>query len=165
MRRMMYRIAEQYARAKDIPIIINGESIGQVASQTLNSLLVVEDVTKLPIIRPLATYDKIDIIEISKKIDTYDISIKPFQDCCSIYVPKNPVINPTVKKCEQEESNSDFNSLIEEAIKGIETLVITKDTKIELELYGFDVKSALKVMREEAWLYLKVMKHLNTWKN
>lgn len=150
MRRMMYRIAEQYARAKDIPIIINGESIGQVASQTLNSLLVVEDVTKLPIIRPLATYDKIDIIEISKKIDTYDISIKPFQDCCSIYVPKNPVINPTVKKCEQEESNTDFNSLIEEAIKGIETLVITKDTKIELELYGFDVKSALKVMREEA---------------
>lgn len=149
MRRMMYRISETYALNKKIPIIINGESIGQVASQTLNSMLVVEDVTKLPIIRPLATYDKQDIISIARKIDTFDISIKPFQDCCSIYVPVNPVINPTIKKCVTEEAKGNFDELIVQAIEGIETLIINKDTKIELEMYGFTVKDALKNMREE----------------
>lgn len=150
MRRMMYRIAEQYAKAHKIPILINGESIGQVASQTLNSILVVEDVTRLPIIRPLATYDKQDIIKISRVIDTYDISIKPFQDCCSIYVPRNPVINPTVKKSEHEESFGNFEELITKALDNIETIIIKDNTKLELELYGFDVTAALKAMREEA---------------
>ncbi|HHW79798.1 MAG TPA: tRNA 4-thiouridine(8) synthase ThiI [Acholeplasmataceae bacterium] len=149
MRRMMYRIAEAYASKNNIPIIINGESIGQVASQTLSSMLVVENVTRLPIIRPLATYDKQDIITISRKIDTYDISIKPFQDCCSIYVPQNPVINPTLEKCEAEESKGDFSDLIIEAVNNIATLVIKEDTKIELEMYGFDVTEALKNMREQ----------------
>ena len=149
MRRMMYRISEKYANEHRMPIIINGESIGQVASQTLDSMLVVEEVTKLPIIRPLATYDKQDIIKIARLIDTYEISIKPFQDCCSIYVPQNPVIHPTIKKCLIEESKGNFDELINEAINNIETLIIGKDTKIELEMYGFDVKSALKNMRDE----------------
>jgi len=94
MRRMMYRLAERFARKKKLLCIINGESVGQVASQTLNSMQVVEAVTKIPILRPLITYDKQDIIDISKSIGTYETSIRPFNDCCSIYVPKSPVTKP-----------------------------------------------------------------------
>ena len=89
MRRKMYDIAEKYAKNNDILVLINGESIGQVASQTLESLSVVEAVTRMPIIRPLATYDKNDIIKIAHQIDTYETSIIPFEDCCTVYVPKN----------------------------------------------------------------------------
>lgn len=148
MRRMMYRIGEEYANMNKIPIIINGESIGQVASQTLNSIKVVENVTNLPVIRPLATYDKRDIIDIAKDIDTYDISIRPFNDCCSIYVPKNPVINPTIRRSIIQETYFDYKSLISEAIKGIETLYINDETDIDLSLHGFDFKEALKNLRE-----------------
>lgn len=146
MRRMMYRIAEQYANRNKIPILINGESIGQVASQTLHSIKVVEEVTKLPIIRPLATFDKRDIIDIAKRIDTFDISIRPFEDCCSIYVPKNPIINPSSRKSEKEESNFDYERLINEAIRDIRTIVVDEKTDIDLAVHGFDLKEAFENM-------------------
>ena len=89
----MYRIAEQVAKNNDLNAIINGENIGQVASQTLTSIKAVNEVTNYPIIRPLSTYDKLEIIDIEKKIGSYDISILPYEDCCTIFVPKHPVIN------------------------------------------------------------------------
>ncbi len=122
MRRMMYRIAERVAKRNKCLAIVNGESVGQVASQTLSSMLAVNDVTNYPILRPLCSFDKLDIIEISKKIDTYDISILPYEDCCTVFVPKHPVINPNLKHILEEESKYDFNPLIEEAVDTIETI-------------------------------------------
>ncbi len=87
MRRMMYRISENLAHKNNAKIIINGESIGQVASQTLTSMAVINETIKMPVIRPLACFDKLEIIELAKKIGTYDISIRPYEDCCTIFVP------------------------------------------------------------------------------
>lgn len=137
MRRMMYRIAEGYANRNNIDILINGEALGQVASQTLSSIKVVENVTNIPIIRPVATYDKLDIIKIAENIDTYNISIKPFNDCCSIYVPKNPVINPTISICEEEEARFEYGKLVEDAINNIKTIVVRAEEEIDLSLHGF----------------------------
>jgi len=122
MRRMMYRIAEKVARKNKCLAIVNGESVGQVASQTLSSILAVNNVTNYPILRPLCSFDKLDIIEISKKIDTYDISILPYEDCCTIFVPKHPVINPNLKHILDEESKVDFNDMLEEAINNVEII-------------------------------------------
>lgn len=142
MRRMMYRIAEKYARKNKILALLNGESVGQVASQTLNSMGVVEAVTKMPILRPLITYDKQEIVDISKTIETYDISIKPFNDCCSIYVPRNPVTKPMEVYAKKYENTFDYESLVEEAISGVMTLDINQHTEIDLTLHGFSVKEA-----------------------
>jgi tRNA uracil 4-sulfurtransferase len=120
MRRMMYRIAERVAKKKHCLAIVNGESVGQVASQTLSSILAVNDVTNYPILRPLCSFDKLDIIEISKNIDTYDISIEPYEDCCTVFVPRHPVINPSLKHIYNEESKYDFEPLINEAVNSIE---------------------------------------------
>ena len=128
MRRMMYRIAEQVAKNNDLNAIINGENIGQVASQTLTSIKAVNEVTNYPIIRPLSTYDKLEIIDIAKKIGSYDISILPYEDCCTIFVPKHPVINPKTEIIQKEEEKFDF-SLIEEAIKSIITINIPHQEK------------------------------------
>lgn len=122
MRRMMYRIAERVAKKKHCLAIVNGESVGQVASQTLSSILAVNDVTNYPILRPLCSFDKLDIIEISKNIDTYDISIEPYEDCCTVFVPRHPVINPSLKHIYNEESKYDFEPLINEAVNSIEVV-------------------------------------------
>lgn len=122
MRRMMYRIASEYCKRKKFKIIINGESIGQVASQTLDSMIVINNVTNLPVIRPVACLDKLEIIDISKKIGTYETSILPFEDCCTIFLPKHPVINPNLEKCLLYENNFDYEKLIEETINNIEII-------------------------------------------
>ena len=122
MRRMMYRIAHKFAKMHKIPIIVNGESVGQVASQTITSMSVINEVTNMPIIRPVACLDKLEIIEIAKKIGTYETSILPFEDCCTIFVPKHPVINPKLEKCVLAESKFDFNKMIDECIENIETI-------------------------------------------
>ena len=80
-------------------VLINGESVGQVASQTLPSMCVINNVTNIPVIRPVACLDKLEIIELSKKIDTYETSILPYEDCCTIFLPKHPVINPKLDMC------------------------------------------------------------------
>ncbi len=131
MRRMMYRIAEIIAKKNKYLAIVNGESIGQVASQTLSSMICVNDVTSYPILRPLCSFDKLEIIEIAKKINTYDTSILPYEDCCTIFVPKHPVINPNLKHIYEEEKNIDFEPLIKEAIDNIE-IVSLKEIKNDL---------------------------------
>lgn len=120
MRRLMYRISEQLANKKRMHTIINGESIGQVASQTLTSMKCINAVVKLPVIRPVACFDKLEIIELSKKINTYDISIEPYEDCCTIFVPKHPVINPSIKVCEDYEKLIDIDSLVKQAVESAE---------------------------------------------
>ena len=119
LRRMMYRIATSID--KKYKVVINGESIGQVASQTLTSINVINSVTNFSIIRPVACLDKLEIIEIAKKIGTYETSILPFEDCCTIFVPKHPVINPKIEKClEYEQFN--YQELIDECINNIEII-------------------------------------------
>lgn len=130
MRRMMYRIAERVAKKNKCLAIVNGESVGQVASQTLSSMIAVNDVTNYPILRPLCSFDKLDIIEISKKIDTYETSILPYEDCCTVFVPKHPVINPNLKFIYEEEAKIDFEPLLKEAVDTIE-VVDLKEVKSE----------------------------------
>lgn len=129
MRRMMYRISEQVARKRKALVIINGESVGQVASQTLNSMNVINNVTNYPVIRPVACLDKLEIIDISKKIDTYEISILPYEDCCTIFLPKHPVINPILERAINYENNFDYEALINTAVNNVETIVIDKENK------------------------------------
>ena len=124
MRRMMYRISERLAKRNNCKVIINGESIGQVASQTLTSMASINSVTNMPVIRPVACLDKLEIIDIAKRIDTYETSILPFEDCCTIFVPEHPVINPTIEKCLEYEKLIDVDSLLKEAIDNTETIRI-----------------------------------------
>lgn len=128
MRRMMYRIAERVAKYTNSNAIINGESIGQVASQTLTSIKIVNDVTNYPIIRPLASFDKLEIIEIAKKIGSYDISILPYEDCCTIFVPPHPVINPNLDYARELESKLDMN-MINNALHNILTIKLNDQVK------------------------------------
>ena len=132
MRRMMYRIAERYAKRRNCKIIVNGESIGQVASQTLNSMVVINNVTNMPVIRPVACLDKLEIIEISKSIKTYETSILPYEDCCTIFVPKHPIINPSLETALEYEKLINYEELINECIKNIETINIKKEEQDEL---------------------------------
>ena len=133
MRRMMYRIAEGVAKKSAIMVLANGESLGQVASQTLASMHAINAVTSMPIIRPVATYDKLEIIDMAQKIDTYETSILPFEDCCTIFVPKSPATHPTQERCEQYEARVDLSDLIADCIKQVETRMISnadvKETK------------------------------------
>ncbi len=131
MRRMMYRIADMVARENNCLALINGESIGQVASQTLNSMQAINCVTDLPVIRPLVTYDKLEIIDVARKINTYETSILPYEDCCTIFDPKNPTTNPKIKKCEMFESWFDWQSLIEKAVAEKETIMIYPTTNFD----------------------------------
>ena len=124
MRRMMYRIMDKLCCKYDCKIIVNGESIGQVASQTLSSMSVINNVTCVPVIRPLACMDKLEIIDIARDIDTYDTSIIPYEDCCTVFVPKHPVINPKLDVCIYEESKFDYESLINNAIDNLNTICI-----------------------------------------
>ena len=124
MRRMMYRIASKLCEKYKGLVIVNGESIGQVASQTLTSMHVINNVTNIPVIRPVACMDKIEIMEVARKIDTYNISIIPFEDCCTVFVPKHPVINPKLDVAIKEENKFDYEKLIEEAVNNINTIKI-----------------------------------------
>ncbi len=131
LRRMMYRISEQIARKHKDLILINGESVGQVASQTLTSMNAINEVVKIPVIRPVGCFDKLEIIDIAKKINTYETSILPYEDCCTIFVPKHPVINPKIEKCKEYEEKIDYQSLIEEAIKETKTIKIENKNDFE----------------------------------
>ena len=117
--------------AVSIKVIVNGESIGQVASQTLSSMIVINSVTNLPVIRPVACMDKLEIIDISNKIGTYETSILPYEDCCTIFVPEHPVINPQHDKCEEYEKLIDYNTLIDEAIKTRTVIKVDNKNKYE----------------------------------
>ncbi len=123
MRRFMMRIAERLAIKLGDQAIITGESLGQVASQTIESMTSSNSVVKMPVLRPLVAFDKIDIIDISRKIDTYNTSIQPYEDCCTVFLPKYPAIKPNLEKVIKAENNLDVEALIEDAISNIEKYV------------------------------------------
>lgn len=127
MRRMMYRIAEKIMEKEGLLCLINGESVGQVASQTLTSMKVINSVTNVPVIRPVSCLDKLEIIEISRKIGTYETSILPYEDCCTIFLPKHPVINPSMEKAIEYENSFDYNNLIDIAVNTREIVKIKKE--------------------------------------
>ena len=129
MRRMMFRLADALSKRRKCPVISSGESIGQVASQTLQSMHVINAVTNTPVIRPLATTDKLEIIKISKKIGTYDISIRPYEDCCTIFTPKAPKTMPHQDEVEEFEKKFDYESMIRDAINNVEVKIITSDSQ------------------------------------
>ena len=132
MRRMMFRLADRLAKRRNCPVISSGESVGQVASQTLQSMHVINEVTNTPIIRPCATMDKTDIISTSIKIGTYDISIRPYIDCCTIFTPKSPKTAPHLDEVKKFEEEFDYEPLLKEALANIEVKFISdEDDKVE----------------------------------
>ncbi|MBE6115797.1 MAG: tRNA 4-thiouridine(8) synthase ThiI [Erysipelotrichaceae bacterium] len=133
MRRMMYRIAQKIAEKNNCLAIVNGESIGQVASQTLESMSVINKVVDIPVIRPVVTYDKLEIIDLANNIGTYDVSILPYEDCCTIFTPKNPVTRPHINKVVNQEERFNWEPLIEEAADTTETLMIYPTKRFDEE--------------------------------
>src|SRR5699024_8784206 len=131
MRRVMLRISEQVCERNNILAMTTGESIGQVASQTLASMNSINEVTTIPVIRPLVTMDKEEIVHISKEIGSYDISIRPYEDCCTVFVPKSPITNPKREKVIELEKDIDFSVLIDEAVEKIETKMISNETELK----------------------------------
>ena len=127
MRRMMYRIMDKLCKKYKGLVIVNGESVGQVASQTLTSMNVINSVTNVPVIRPVACFDKLEIMEIARNIDTYETSIIPYEDCCTVFVPKHPVINPKLGIAVSEEAKFDYESMIDTAVESLNTIVITSE--------------------------------------
>ncbi|MBU1019775.1 MAG: hypothetical protein KJ847_01060, partial [Firmicutes bacterium] len=124
-------------------VLINGESVGQVASQTLQSMSCISSVVSMPIIRPLVTYDKLDIIDLSRKIGCYDTSIQPFEDCCTVYVPKKPSTAPINRKAEEFESKFDFGPLITKAVENTKSLYATHQSHFDITMKGFVVSEVL----------------------
>ncbi len=120
MRRFMMRIAQRLAIQQGDQAIITGESLGQVASQTIESITSSNSVVSMPVLRPLIAFDKIDIIEISRKIDTYETSILPYEDCCTVFLPKYPAIKPNLERVKRAEAKLDIDALIDEAFKHVE---------------------------------------------
>lgn len=135
MRRMMYRISEKVANKNNCLALVNGESIGQVASQTLNSMQVINEVVKIPVLRPVLCLDKLEIIDLANKIDTYEISIRPHEDCCTIFTPKAPATKPKSYKAEAFEKEFNFEKLVEECIENIEEIVVNDTYKQNNEIF------------------------------
>ena len=125
MRRLMMKIAERTARSCGCLALITGESIGQVASQTIESLAVTNDAVDMPVFRPLIGFDKEEIIERAKKIGTFETSILPYEDCCTVFVPQHPVTRPQVQKLRESEALVDFEPMIEAAIRNTEVIRIS----------------------------------------
>ena len=133
MRRFMLRITDELRKNAKALAIANGESVGQVASQTLDSMVAINDVTNTPIIRPVATMDKLDIIKVAEEIDTFELSIQPFEDCCTVFAPPSPKTKPKLEKARQYEARLDVEGLIKEAVEGtvIEEITANYTTTVE----------------------------------
>ncbi len=130
-RRFMMRITDRIREERGGLVIINGESLGQVASQTLESMQAINAVTNTPIIRPVVTMDKLEIIDIAEKIDTFNISIQPFEDCCTIFAPDRPKTNPKIKNAEQYDARMNVDELVERAVAGIIITEITPEAETD----------------------------------
>ena len=128
-RRMMMRISDKVVHQINANAIVNGENLGQVASQTLKSMYAINHVTATPVLRPLLTLDKEDIIKKAKELGTFETSIQPYEDCCTIFTPKNPVTEPDFDKVIKYESVFNFDEMIENAVENIETLTIDQNYK------------------------------------
>lgn len=133
MRRFMLRITDQLRENARALAIANGESVGQVASQTLDSMVAINDVTNTPIIRPVATMDKLDIIKVAEEIDTFELSIQPFEDCCTVFAPPSPKTKPKLEKARQYEARLDIEGLIKEAVEGTVIEEITANYRTPVE--------------------------------
>lgn len=131
MRRMMLRISERIAYDQKAFAISTGESLGQVASQTLHSMHTINEVTNMPVIRPLVTMDKLEVIEVAQKIGTYDISILPYEDCCTIFLPPETKTKPTREKANLFEEKLDIDALIEDAVSNLEVIDITPGMNLD----------------------------------
>jgi thiamine biosynthesis protein ThiI len=134
MRRMMLRIAERIARQRNLLALATGESLGQVASQTLESMHTINAVTNIPILRPLITEDKVDIMRRAREIGTYETSILPYEDCCTLFVPKNPRTRPTLAEAEAAERQLDIPRLVNEAVERTTMKTFTARSEHELHL-------------------------------
>jgi tRNA uracil 4-sulfurtransferase len=133
-RRLMLRITDELRHRRNALAIVTGESLGQVASQTLQSMYTINQITNTPILRPLIMMDKTEIIDLAQRIDTYDISIRPFEDCCTVFVPSSPKTKPKLDKVEHYESFIDFEPLIKKAVDNTELIVIRPGQSLEENL-------------------------------
>ena len=126
MRRYMMKIAERFAKEDGCLGMITGESIGQVASQTMQSLAATNEVCTLPVYRPLIGFDKREIVEVSEKIGSYETSIQPFEDCCTIFVAKHPVTKPNINVIHKSEENltEKIDELVEQAVRSVEVIEV-----------------------------------------
>ncbi len=127
MRRIMMLTANQIAKKEGASAIITGEALGQVASQTIESLTVTNAAAKLPVLRPLIAEDKLDIIGTANKIGTYETSVLPYEDCCTVFLPKNPLIKPKLDLVLREESRLDVDSLVDRVVQGTQLTIIGAD--------------------------------------
>ena len=124
MRRFMMQIAQQIARQNDCQALITGESLGQVASQTIGSIACTDAVCTMPVFRPLIGMDKEEIIEISRKIDTFEVSIQPYEDCCTVFTPRHPRTRPVEETVAAQQQKTDCEQLIREAVENVKVTVI-----------------------------------------
>ncbi len=124
MRRLMMRIAERIAREDGAQALITGEALGQVASQTLESLCVTDDAVQMPVFRPLIGFDKDDIVAIAKRIGTFETSILPYEDCCTVFVPQHPVTKPKLEQLRQSEAAVDFSAMIDKAVADTQVMEV-----------------------------------------
>ena len=124
MRRLMMEIAQRIAEKKDIQALVTGESVGQVASQTMGAIVCTDAVCRMPVFRPVIGMDKTEIVETARKIDTFDISIEPYEDCCTVFTPKHPKTRPVPADVEAAQNAFDFEPLISEAVENTELKVI-----------------------------------------
>ena len=122
MRRSMMRIAERVARKSGCSALITGESVGQVASQTMQALYCTDSAADMPIFRPLIGMDKMEVVAIARKIGTFETSILPYEDCCTVFTPKHPKTRPSLSEILEEEKKADFLAMENEAFEGIETI-------------------------------------------
>lgn len=134
MRRMMMRISERLAKENGALAIATGESLGQVASQTLYSMNTINEVTNYPVIRPLVTMDKVEVIDLAKKIGTYETSILPFEDCCTIFLPPQSKTKPKREHANKFEQNFDFEQLVNRAVEQTEVVTIRPDSEEDLKI-------------------------------
>ena len=131
MRRIMVRIAEEIARQRDCLAIFTGDNLGQVASQTMESIYAINQVAGMPILRPCITMEKEEIIRLAQQIDTYETSILPYEDCCTVFVPKEPKTRPKAEACEKEEAKLDLATLIADAVANTERIIMYGKEKPE----------------------------------
>ena len=124
MRRFMMKIAERVAKETDCLMLITGENLGQVASQTAEALVVTDAAVQMPVMRPLIAMDKVDIMKIAREIDTYETSILPYEDCCTVFLPKHPATKPKLQRILESESRLDCETLIGAALENRETVTI-----------------------------------------
>ena len=125
----MLRVTDAIREQRKALAIVTGESLGQVASQTMESMFTINEVTNTPILRPLLAMDKTEIIEIAERIGTHDISIRPFEDCCTVFTPANPKTKPRREKVNHYESFTDFEPYIQEAVEKTETIIFSNKEK------------------------------------